>query len=32
MYELRLDELLADLETKGIDTSKIVIKEGKETE
>lgn len=32
MYELRLDELLADLEFKGIDTSKIVIKEGKETE
>lgn len=32
MYELRLDELLADLESKGIDTSKIVIKEGKETE
>lgn len=31
MYELRLDELLAELESKGIDTSKIVIKE-KETE
>ena len=28
MYELRLDDLLADLESKGIDTSKIVIKEG----
>ena len=27
MYELRLDDLLAELESKGIDTSKIVIKE-----
>ena len=31
MYELRLDDLLAELESKGIDTSKIVIKE-EETE
>jgi len=29
MYELKLDDLLAELESKGIDTSKIVIKEGK---
>ena len=28
MYELRLDDLLAELESRGIDTSKIVIKEG----
>ena len=27
MYELLLDDLLAELESKGIDTSKIVIKE-----
>lgn len=32
MYELKLDDLLAELESRGIDTSKIVIKEGKETE
>lgn len=31
MYELLLDDLLAELESKGIDTSKIVIKE-EETE
>lgn len=27
MYELRLDDLLAGLESRGIDISKIVIKE-----
>ena len=32
MYELRLDDLLAELESGGIDTSKIVIKEKEETE
>jgi len=32
MYELRLDDLLAELESWGIDTSKIVIKEKEETE
>lgn len=32
MYELRLDDLLAELESRGIDTSKIVIKEKEETE
>ena len=32
MYELRLDDLLAELESRGIDTSKIVIKEREETE
>ena len=32
MYELLLDDLLDELESRGIDTSKIVIKEGKETE
>lgn len=32
MYELRLDDLLAELEFRGIDTSKIVIKEKEETE
>ena len=32
MYELLLDDLLAELESKGIDTSKIVIKEEEETE
>lgn len=31
MYELLLDDLLAELESRGIDTSKIVIKE-EETE
>lgn len=31
MYELRLDDLLAEFEAKGIDTFKIVIKE-EETE
>ena len=31
MYELLIDDLLAELESKGIDTSKIVIKE-EETE
>ena len=31
MYELLLDDLLSELESKGIDTSKIVIKE-EETE
>lgn len=31
MYELRLDDLLAELEARGIDTSKVVIKE-EETE
>ena len=29
MYELRLDDLLAELESRGIDTSKITIIEGK---
>ena len=29
MYELRLDDLLAGLESRGIDTSKITIIEGK---
>lgn len=28
MYELRLDDLLAELELRGIDTSKITIIEG----
>lgn len=32
MYELRLDDLLAELESRGIDTSKIVIKEKEVTE
>lgn len=32
MYELRLDDLLAELESRGIDTSKIIIKEKEETE
>ena len=32
MYELRLDDLLAELEFRGIDTSKIVINEKEETE
>lgn len=31
MYELQLDDLLSELESRGIDTSKIVIKE-EETE
>lgn len=31
MYELLLDDLLAELESRGIDTSKIIIKE-EETE
>ena len=31
MYELLLDDLLAELDSRGIDTSKIVIKE-EETE
>lgn len=30
MYELRLDDLLAELESRGIDTSKIIIKEKEE--
>lgn len=29
MYKLRLDDLLAELESRGIDISKIVIKEEK---
>lgn len=32
MYELRLDDLLAELESRGIDTSKIVIVEGNSRE
>ena len=32
MYTLKLDDLLAELESKGIDNSKIVIKEKEETE
>ena len=32
MYELRLDDLLAELESKGIDTSKITIVEGSSKE
>lgn len=32
MYELRLDDLLVELESRGIDTSKIVIKEKEETD
>ena len=32
MYELLLDDLLEDLESKGIDTSKIVIVEGNSEE
>ena len=32
MYELRLDDLLAELESRGIDTSKITIVEGNSNE
>lgn len=32
MYELRLEDLLAELESRGIDTSKITIIEGKSKE
>lgn len=32
MYELRLDDLLAELEAKGIDTSKITIVKGNSKE
>ena len=32
MYELRLDDLLAELESRGIDTTKITIVEGNSNE